>query len=99
MITPEEVVNVEIERLSSAMPLSGAQKEEIRRFLSDELAELLAFLQKNPGISRGELFQRLEIIHDSGRARIAAFLSSEQLAIWDSETSKAMERLSQKLAA
>ena len=98
-MTAEEVVDVEIERLSNAMALSDDQKQKVLQFLRNEWSQLLAFLQRNPGISRGELFQRLQIIHSSGRAQIAAFLSPEQLTTWDDETAKAMERLSQKLAA
>ena len=98
-MTPKQVIDDEIKRFSDVMNVSTDQKEDLIHFLRDNYAQLLNFMRRNPGVSRNDLFQRLDIIRSAGQAELAEFLSPEQLTIWDSEMAKASKVLSQKLAA
>ena len=98
-MTPEQIVEVEINRFSAAINLSEAQKVHLTKYLNGEYAELLAFMRKNPGISRDDLLQRLDIILSTCRDQVTAYLTPGQLAAWDVEMEKAKQLLGDELAA
>jgi hypothetical protein len=98
-MTPEQIVDVEINRFSAAMNLSESQKVHLTKYLNGEYAELLDFMRKNPGISRDDLLQRLDIILSTCRDQLNAYLNPAQLAAWDVEMERAKQLLGDELAA
>ena len=100
-ISPEEREQVasELKRFAGDMNLSGDQKEQLHNFLSEAYENLQEYKKQNPDASKEDLIRKVADNRAAIRARLVKFLSTEQLAKWDTEVAKAKDFLGQRMAA
>jgi len=94
-----EIVTGELKKFSEDLNLSELQKQRLQDFLTDAAERLEDYKQRNPNASPGELAKLVSDNRAGIRRRMAFFLSPEQLAKWDGESSKVTEFLGLKTVA
>ena len=101
ILTPEQRDNVasELKRIGAQLNLSDDQKQKLHTFLTEASEKVEEYKHQNPNASREDMLKKLADNRASIRQRLVSFLTSDQLAKWDSEVAKAKEFLGQKLAA
>jgi len=99
-IKPElrEKLTGEVKQFSTALNLSGDQKQKLQESLSYAYQRVQEYKQQNPGASKEDLVRKVAENRESIRQRLVNFLTPEQLTKWDSEVAKAKDFLSQKMA-
>jgi periplasmic protein CpxP/Spy len=100
-MTPDELNNiaVELKRLGSELNLSDQQKEGLKTFLTEKYEKLQAYRKENPNLSKEDVVQYIAKNRSAGREKLEKFLTSDQLAKWDAEVSKAKDFLSTRAAS
>jgi periplasmic protein CpxP/Spy len=100
-MTPDELNNiaVELKRLGSELNLSDQQKEGLKIFLTEKYEKLQEYRKENPNLSKEDLVQYIAKNRSAGREKLEKFLTSDQLAKWDAEISKAKDFLSTRAAS
>jgi protein CpxP len=100
-MTPDELNNiaVELKRLGSELNLSNQQKEGLKIFLTEKYEKLQEYRKENPNLSKEDLVQYIAKNRSAGREKLEKFLTSDQLAKWDAEISKAKDFLSTRAAS
>jgi hypothetical protein len=98
-LTSEERVQVvsELMRIGKRLNLTHAQKRTVQAFLDDARQSFADYLNNNPDATKDDIINKMKESRSEIRRRLASFLSSHQLKMWDSETAQVEQSLAQKL--
>jgi hypothetical protein len=88
----------EVKNFASNLHLSDDQKDKLQNAFQDARERLGDYLHDHPNVSRSDIGKELLARRDQIRQRVVAFLTPDQLKVWDTEIAKAKDFLGQHMA-
>ena len=87
----------ELKRIAQDLNLTEQQVERLRSALGQARKGVTQYIKNPPNATRDDIIAKVKEHHVEIRQRVENFVSLEQLARWDAQTTKAREFLGQKL--
>ena len=84
-----EQVATEVKRFAADLHLSEEQKEKLHTALAEGREKVGEYLKAHPNTTKAEIVAKVKEHRGQIHERIAKFLDSELLGMWDSEVGKA----------
>ena len=91
-------ISSEVKNFASNLHLSNDQKDKLQNAFQNARERLGDYLKDHPNVSKADIGKELSAHRDQIRQRVVAFLTPDQLKLWDNEVAKAKDFLGQHMA-
>lgn len=91
-------ISNEVKNFASSLHLSNDQKDKLQTAFQSARERLGDYLKDHPNVSRADIGKEVLSHRDQIRQRVVAFLTPDQLKLWDAEVAKAKDFLGQHMA-